>query len=107
MRKVTVEVLLSGRYLSVGTDEIVTEWVNGEREFIPSQHLITPTFRPDSWDQRSEGIDIIRTTDGEVVKLLSDGMQSSPKPGWVLMLRNGDPADGMRWTLYGIPQQAC
>jgi hypothetical protein len=68
--------------------------------------LVSHPFRPDNWDERHSGIDIIRTTDGEVLKLLSDGMQSTPKPGWVIMLLDGNHEQGFKWTLYGIPAKA-
>ncbi len=59
--------------------------------------------RPLSWDLRKNGIDRIRTAEGESLNLLSDGGQSVPKPGWVLLLTDGDAAIGYRWTLYGLP----
>ena len=60
--------------------------------------------RPLQWDERKEGIDVIRTTSGEELKLLSDGQQSPPEPGWTLMLTGGSAAAGYHWTLYGLPQ---
>ena len=59
-------------------------------------------LRPLSWDERKEGEDTIESGDGATVKLLSDGQQSPPKPGWVLLLTSGDDSVGYRWTLYGI-----
>lgn len=59
-------------------------------------------FKPDSWDARSQGIDVITTSDGNTINLLSDGGQSVPLPGWVLLLTDGDKEHGYRWTLYGI-----
>lgn len=60
--------------------------------------------RPNSWDQRLEGIDEVAVDDGEVVKLRSTPMQSPPKSGWVLMLKGGNAKDGFLWTLYGMPR---
>ncbi len=60
--------------------------------------------RPDSWDMRLGGIDIITTEDGETIRLLSTPMQSPPKPGWVLMLTGGAAESGFTWTLYGMPR---
>jgi hypothetical protein len=58
--------------------------------------------RPTSWDQRLEGIDVIRAVGGETVKLKSSAMQSTPKPGWIIVLTGGTEHDGYSWTLYGI-----
>ena len=58
--------------------------------------------RPQSWDERCAGIDIIATEDGLVMSLLSDAGQSPPKPGWILILTSGDSHGGFRWTLYGL-----
>lgn len=60
--------------------------------------------RPENWDDRHSGIDTVRTTEGKVVRLLSDGQQSPPLPGWSILLRSGDNSEGYLWTLYGIPQ---
>jgi hypothetical protein len=62
--------------------------------------------RPLSWDERIEGIDVIRTSDDEVIRLFSDGMQSPPKKGWVVVLTGGSDESGYSWTLYGIPRGA-
>jgi hypothetical protein len=58
--------------------------------------------RPDSWDDRIEGIDVVETGGAGVVRLLSSPMQSTPKPGWVLLLGGGNAGSGYSWTLYGI-----
>lgn len=58
--------------------------------------------RPSSWDDRFEGIDLIRTTGGETLKLQSSPMQSTPKLGWVIVLTGGSEQEGYSWTLYGI-----
>ena len=60
--------------------------------------------RPAKWDERVSGIDTVRTTEGKILKLLSDGQQSPPLPGWCVLLRSGDDVQGFEWTLYGIPQ---
>ena len=59
--------------------------------------------RPALWDRRKAGVDVVRTSDGQVLKLWSDGQQSPPSPGWTLVLREGDENRGYSWTLYGIP----
>lgn len=58
--------------------------------------------RPQSWEGRVGGIDVVQLGSGESVKLLSSPMQSVPKPGWVLMLTSGDATHGYEWTLYGM-----
>ncbi len=67
-------------------------------------------IRPISWDNRFSGIDKVITDDGEELTLLSDGGQSTPAPGWILMLtkndslqaKDGTNLEGLAWTLYGI-----
>jgi len=60
--------------------------------------------RPLSWDERIEGTDVVRTEDGKIIKLISDGGQSPPRKNWVLMLKDGDPERGYHWTVYGMPR---
>lgn len=59
--------------------------------------------RPLSWDDRREGVDVVRSDDGREVRLFSDGGQSPPKPGWIILVNDGAPDIGYRWTLYGMP----
>lgn len=59
--------------------------------------------RPESWDDRKEGIDVVQAAENGQVKLLSDGQQSPPREGWVIMLTDGNANEGFRWTLYGMP----
>lgn len=59
--------------------------------------------RPTSWDQRKSGLDVVRTSDGATIKLLSDGGQSPPKKGWDLILTELH-GDSYTWTLYGLPR---
>ena len=65
-----------------------------------------PGERPSSWDARGPGVETVRTRDGELVKLLSNGGQSSPASGWELLLTkesaNGAEPAAYEWTLYGI-----
>jgi len=60
--------------------------------------------RPLSWDLRRAGVDLVRTADGKTLKLLSDGGQSPPHSGWVIILTGGDANSGFTWTLYGMPR---
>ncbi len=61
--------------------------------------------RPQTWDDRTSGRDVVLTLEGERIELQSDGGQSPPKPGWVLMLteKTDDASPTFRWTLYGLP----
>lgn len=58
--------------------------------------------RPESWDERRAGVDVVETLDGKVLKLWSDGQQSPPKEGWELMITENAPDGAYRWTLYGL-----
>lgn len=58
--------------------------------------------RPLNWDQRVSGEDLIKTDDGRVVKLQSDGGQSPPKKDWEILITGGDAQTGYGWTLYAI-----
>jgi hypothetical protein len=60
-------------------------------------------YRPAAWDERREGLDVVRTTSGEALRLFSNGAQSVPKPGWVIVVTGGSFESGYTWTLYGIP----
>lgn len=59
-------------------------------------------LRPQEWEERLAGVDVVRVSGGHTVRLQSSAMQSPPKPGWVLMLTDGNEADGYAWTLYGL-----
>ena len=63
------------------------------------------TDRPQSWDERQSGVDVVQITGGGTVRLVSSPMQSVPKPGWILMLTSGDATYGFQWTLYGMSRQ--
>ena len=60
--------------------------------------------RPASWNDRFAGVDVIKTDDGETLRLLSDGGQSPPRKGWTIMILGGSADEGYRWTLYGLPR---
>lgn len=64
-----------------------------------------PTDRPISWDHRKSGVELVRSAEGETLKLFSNGGQSTPQSGWELLLMRevmvgGDSA--LEWTLYGL-----
>jgi len=75
-------------------------------QFQTTESYIELAARPLSWDARKSGIDRIRTVAGEDLLLRSDGMQSTPKPGWLLLLVDDHDDEAYRWTLYGIPRAA-
>lgn len=59
-------------------------------------------LRPESWDSRVAGLDVVLANDGNRYSLQSDGQQSPPQIGWEIVLREGDNRSGYYWTLYGI-----
>ena len=61
--------------------------------------------RPASWDDRAAGEDRVEIEGGHSIKLQSDGGQSTPQPGWVILLRGGNAQAGYEWTLYGLSHQ--
>jgi hypothetical protein len=65
-----------------------------------------PGLRPISWDQRFEGVERVLADSGEEILLFSGGGQSSPAPGWELLLtkeaENKEQPAVLEWTLYGI-----
>ena len=71
--------------------------------------------KPIDWDNRIAGQDSVvvytesdccNTEAGtETILLNSLGDQSTPAPGWVLMLTDGNSETGYSWTLYGFKRQ--
>ncbi len=70
------------------------------RQLVTSRY--PDNIRPASWDDRREGVDVVKTEDNRYIKLSSDGGQSPPNPGWIIMLTGGDFQTGYTWTLYGL-----
>lgn len=71
-------------------------------EVLSSRYGLGHADRPQSWDQRREGIDVIGALGGASIRLRSSPMQSTPKPGWIIVLTGGSECEGYTWTLYGI-----
>lgn len=71
-------------------------------EVVSSRYGSKGGERPQSWDERREGVDVIRALGGETIKLQSSPMQSTPKPGWIIVLTGGSEHEGYTWTLYGL-----
>lgn len=72
-----------------------------------------PGARPVSWNDRLGAIEQIKTEKGEVLNIFSNGGQSSPAPGWELLLTTQIPSNNVNhlpdgsgpafeWTVYGI-----
>lgn len=80
----------------------VTELIASRYDVIEGGARKVGSERPLFWDDRKEGLDVIRGASGEEVRLHSTFMQSPPKPGWVIVLTGGDAENGHSWTLYGI-----
>lgn len=60
--------------------------------------------RPLSWDERKAGVDVVRSIDQKTIRLMSDGGQSPPQPGWTIIISEGDESSGYKWTLYSMPK---
>jgi hypothetical protein len=60
--------------------------------------------RPENWADRLAGQDLVRSSDGQLILLQSDGGQSPPQVGWQILLREGNAASGYEWTLVGMPK---
>ena len=71
---------------------------------VSSRYSARGHLRPEAWDLRSDGVDIVRTEDGKTLRVWSDGGQSVPQPGWVIHISGGDPINGYHWTLFGMPK---
>ena len=80
----------------------VSELVSSRYDVVGPSGSTIGHERPLLWDDRKEGVDVVRVGPGEVVKLHSSYMQSPPKPGWIILLTAGDALHGYTWTLYGI-----
>ena len=107
--KVTVARIISHRYEENESGAVTAKPSTGAAD--PSEYYSSESYlsdnkhlRPSSWDHRTAGADIIETTTGATIPLVSDGMQSPPAVGWVIMLMSGDSESGYRWTLYGMPR---
>ena len=70
-----------------------------------------PGNKPNSWDKRTDGFDVVKTTEDEVIALDSQGAQSSPDKGWNILLskdngqkeiKNFGLLSSFSWTLYGL-----
>jgi hypothetical protein len=91
------------------------------QEVVSSRY--SPGQRPTSWDKRHSGLEVIKTESGQVLTLFSNGGQSSPHPGWELLLiemvedapalasgkksssgsqQGGATLPAYSWTLYGL-----
>lgn len=76
-RKVVVRELIKGRY----QDEL----------------------KPLKWDERISGFDLIIDSNGNHLKLESEGDQSSPSKNWqILLTGQGSEPNTFKWTLYGM-----
>lgn len=58
--------------------------------------------RPQNWDQRIAGIEEVESIDGVRFVLNSEGGQSTPQPGWKIMLLSEHSEGAYSWTLQGF-----
>ena len=81
------------------------------KEIVKSRYQ--PGARPVSWNDRLDAIEQIKTDKGELLNIFSNGGQSSPAPGWELLLTRQIPSNNLshlpdgsdsafEWTVYGI-----
>lgn len=61
-----------------------------------------PGKKPLSWDARISGVDVCIDAEGSEIQLISNGDQSTPAPGWELLLTSCNDQGQYSWTLYGI-----
>ena len=61
-----------------------------------------PGKKPVSWDERIGGIDVCLDEGGSELQLYSTGDQSTPAPGWELLLTDLNENGQFSWTLYGV-----
>jgi hypothetical protein len=93
-----------GRELSLHVKVQVSEVLISRYDQVSaSPHDARTGYKPPAWDERREGLDTVRTSGGEVLRLFSTGAQSVPKPGWIIVITGGAFEEGYTWTLYGIP----
>ncbi|HMO17188.1 MAG TPA: hypothetical protein PKA63_03490 [Oligoflexia bacterium] len=61
-------------------------------------------IKPSLWDKRVDGLDIVIDEDGETLCLYSTGDQSTPQPGWEILItgQRPDNPEYLEWTLYGV-----
>ena len=72
------------------------------KEILDSRYGDNGHERPLSWDDRGSGIDVVIAEDGKTYRLWSDGGQSPPKKGWIVLLREEREDGAYAWTLYGM-----
>lgn len=70
------------------------------KKTLSSRYKNTP--RPSNWDLRKEGLDEIESSDGSRLVLKSNGGQSTPQPGWKILLSKEESEGVYLWTLYGL-----
>jgi hypothetical protein len=102
-RKVIVKAVISSRYGTCSDAGVVT---------VPKVPL---GEKPLNWDNRISGKDEVVVclestcnncgTNTETITLNSLGDQSTPAPGWVLMLTEGSAETGYSWTRYGFKRE--
>lgn len=90
--RIEVSKVVSSRY----DDSGVLQQIESDRDFSSSLK------RPASWDLRRNGVDLVIDQEGREFRLYSDGGQSVPEPGWILLLTGLNSDKEYLWTLYGM-----
>jgi hypothetical protein len=62
--------------------------------------------RPQNWEQRVSGVETVTTECGKTLRLFCDGQQSTPQPGWVIVVDSKSVREdgSVNWTLFGMPK---
>ncbi len=94
--------LEENNYIGLKRQIVVQETVKGRYK---------PGDRPLSWDDRVEGVEeVVCSGDSDSITLWSGGGQSTPAPGWILLLSGEkrlleDGRLASMWTLYGVSRE--
>ena len=59
-------------------------------------------LRPMNWDLRCSVVEEVESVEGERFVLASEGGQSTPQPGWKIMLIHEHSEGAYYWTLQGF-----
>jgi hypothetical protein len=94
---------VSSRQIKVARVVSSRRYSDLERDYDVTEDLFLSPNRPANWEERLDGCEVIESVDGEQIQLWSDGMQSTPKPGWVILTTGGSQESGYTWTLYAMP----
>ncbi len=82
---------------------VVSELISSRYDSQYQEGSIKKGARPASWDERLEGLDVVKDSEGNSYQLWSSGGQSPPKIGWDIILTE-QKEEMYSWTLYGYAE---